>query len=652
LKAEYSQDSASPDFQILEGRVRLARSAAEEALPLFRNAMNATSTDPADAGFRTHLVARYYVAQALSSMKMDADVVDVVKPIVNHLRKPEFQSLAGILVQAAISSLQLENFEDTKALADVFLEVSGDSARRADATAARCVALAGLREFAASRKDADFLIEHHKNESRTWIAVLRAAEQASQQKAFAEAAAFFRLAAANTTDSEVRQAGLSGIAWSLFYSKDFSNAEKAFGDFAEAVQERPEFAQAIYMQAQCVEDAGELDRAATMYESVFQRLTENQSPASAEAETRPPLLYAFNAGQESARIYGEFRNLQKANACWESLVMQFPLAASLDRVLNEWAYLNAMEEQYTTADKIYRKLLDRFPMSPYAGHARLSLAESELVAGRRDVARAEFEAVLANPDYGKTEHENALYQLCVILETEFNWADARVKTEQFLMSFPESQYAPLIKLINAESFKRNGAGLSDIQAAQQTLTALRADLVSGSIPEAPWTDRVWIVSAEAAFAAKDYAVIDTIADELTTHRPESPFLFQVRAIQGRRWKTQAPPDFEKAREYFEMVLKDPVGRKTETAAQCQFLLADTYFLQGNFTEARVQYYAVQFNHADYRDWHEQALHQVARCDLELKEVEKARKTLERFVQDYPNSPLLDEVKKTLASLPE
>ncbi|MFM7833494.1 MAG: hypothetical protein ACKPJD_17010, partial [Planctomycetaceae bacterium] len=75
--------------------------------------------------------------------------------------------------------------------------------------------------------------------------------------------------------------------------------------------------------------------------------------------------------------------------------------------------------------------------------------------------------------------------------------------------------------------------------------------------------------AEALLAQAKYEAIDPLETELKARSNDSRFLFQLLDVQGRRWKQQAPPNFEKAREYLRAAVLDPHGKGTLTAARCQ-----------------------------------------------------------------------------------
>jgi hypothetical protein len=155
--------------------------------------------------------------------------------------------------------------------------------------------------------------------------------------------------------------------------------------------------------------------------------------------------------------------------------------------------------------------------------------------------------------------------------------------------------------------------------------------------------------AESALATKDYERIDVLEAELKQQSPQSKFEFQVMDIQGRRWKQQAPPDFSKAREYFGKVTSSTEGAGTETAARCQFLIAETLLLEMKLDEAVKEYFKVYVNYS-YADLRAQALFQAAICEARLMKNDFAIRDFKELIAEFPTSNLVDKAREELGKL--
>jgi len=308
-------------------------------------------------------------------------------------------------------------------------------------------------------------------------------------------------------------------------------------------------------------------------------------------------------------------------------------------------------QNFERSDAIHRQLLETFPDSPFAGQARLSLAESLLDSGQLESALKEMEAIVADARYGDVEKERALFHEIEIQMTLRNWQAAIVATRTFLADFAPSPLAPQVRQFAGDALLQQGQPDEAIDA----LNALREDIVTGKIGKEDWIDRVWVVLAEAALAKQDYQQIDILQAELKQRSPESLFGFQLSDVQGRRWKQQAPADFAQSRQYFQLVTGDAQSQGTETSARCQFLIAETYLMESNYESAAKEYFKVYLNYKGYDELRAQALFQGASCQVALKKTELAIRDFKELITEFPNSNLVnkasDELKKLEAAGP-
>ncbi len=552
---------------------------------------------------------------------------------------------------AAISSLELKQYDDVLKFADEFLLRAKDPIKRADIIGTRAVALSHLNRLPESIEVLKSLAATNAAQPQTWTAVLQAAETALELNAPESAEALFTLAGSAPENPRTREAGVSGIAWSQFKSNRYPEAEKSFAAWVTEFPDSKESALAIFMQARCVEEQGDAARTLIAYETVFNQLAKDVAPVPAEGETTPPMQYAYSAGKQVARSLAKLKRIDDADAAWKKLTELFPSTQDLDSLLDEWAWMHFSSQNFERSDAIHRQLLETFPDSPFAGQARLSLAESLLDSGQLESALKEMEAIVADARYGDVEKERALFHEIEIQMTLRNWQAAIVATRTFLADFAPSPLAPQVRQFAGDALLQQGQPDEAIDA----LNALREDIVTGKIGKEDWIDRVWVVLAEAALAKQDYQQIDILQAELKQRSPESLFGFQLSDVQGRRWKQQAPADFAQSRQYFQLVTGDAQSQGTETSARCQFLIAETYLMESNYESAAKEYFKVYLNYKGYDELRAQALFQGASCQVALKKTELAIRDFKELITEFPNSNLVnkasDELKKLEAAGP-
>ena len=635
FRTDFPAEAKRPRAGLLEGRILLNEGMTVEAIDVLKK-IQTDSLPP-----RQQLLRGYHLIRALHRGKKFAEALAAYEPYHDQFSDQNSKEFSGAIALAAMSALEIQQYAKAREFADSFLKSDQDPRQTADALAARAVASGHLHEFDVAEKDLNRLIADYAQNPQTWVAVLQCAEAAWQEEEFAESAKLFGLASERSEDPDLHLSSLSGAAWSRYQLGEFETAATLFHSAHEKYPDSDSAIELRYMEAASLLEQDNNTDALKLFAAVYQSL-------ASRVEKEPSIFdneYFLDSGRMRARIFGDSGDVEKADQAWEELSLQFDKSELLDEILDEWAYLNLQNERYERSDEIYATLIDRFPMSRFAGQARLSLAESEMQSNRLDVALREFTEISQNEAYGEKEREIALYHAIDINAAQRDWPEVVKLAEVFAENHSSSKLAANVQLLYAE-------GLLDqrqLEEANEKLMSLRELILDGQLAADPWTERIWVALAEVSLARQNYSQVDQIAAELKSRNAESRFLFQMHDVQGRRWKTQAEPDFEKSREYFRMVTDSEVGRGTETAARCQFLYAETLLLEGNHKAALPEYFRVYLSYA-YDDWRVRGLFQAAGCEAALNNVDKAKRSYNDLIVEFPTSDLVEKAKQKLAEL--
>jgi TolA-binding protein len=640
LDTEHPQYAAQISPQVLKGRLQLARGDRETAFKTLTAARELTSA----AAPRAQVLATYYLIRTAWESGKYQVVVDQTKELQRQNPPGAAAEIAAASALAAVSSLQLQQYDAVIAFADGFLAQNADAGRRLDVSAARAAALSGLKQYANATKALQDLIAANPGQAQVWTAVLQAAEIALNDNSHEEAAAMFNLAV-RSPDAVVMEAGRSGLAWSQFKAGDFAAAEKAFAALAAEYPKSPDRAEHVAMQARSIESQGDEQRTAAAWLSAWQVLSRDLPAPARGEEKREPLIYVFDAGRQAARMLEKTKDTAGADKIWEELIRTFPNMEDADKLFEEWAAMHLSAERFEKADDLYRQLLDKYPDSPFAGQARLSLAESQLQAGDYDAALVEMQDIVDDPRYGSAEKEAAMFHVVEVLAVLKQWPAMAGAADKFVKKWPESRLLPQVRLYLTDSQLQQGQSAEAAASLRQT----REDILGGKYAGEDWVDRVWIVLAEAALEAGDFEQVDALEKELLERSPKSRFLFQMYDVQGRRWKLQPPPDFAKSRDYFSKAIADPVGQGTETAARCQLQIAETWVLQNLLEDAAREYFKVYLNYR-YDELRAQALYQAAVCEARLKKNEAAVRDFQELIKTFPKSEMAAKAQQQLKEL--
>ena len=662
LIARFAKDYSGSKLRLREdiqkGRMQMIRSPRDYAgaVQTFQSVLADSEKE------NTKQQARYYLGYALQHQGEHAAVLEATAPLAAQLEADNSQTdYAGVYVVRAESQRALAQKAAVAAKAgepvppDVgkytaaavasirqyfSMAPQGALAPQALAVAAMSEGLAGHKEKAIEYMDV--LRKNHSNSAELDRACVELGSIAFSREDFALAEQFYD-EAVNRPNSDRHAEALADLGWSLYRQRKFAEAAAAF---ARVVQEHPSdklVPEAALQRGISLMDAGQTDEALAAFREAFQRPGDSKE--------------IFRAGLQAARLLARARRTKEADAAFDAAKKRFPKAADGDRLLNEWAAMHYEADNAQRGDEISRRLISEYPNSTLVASAKYNLAESDLIAGRVEPARNQF-LVLASAEVvvdanstptaeqkraleqSRNVQERALFQLIQIELGSNNWPEVRRYCDQFLQRFPESERRAEIDLAWSEGAFHQG----EFDAAKGRLQHLKELKNNASNKQAPWFARVWVLLAEIDWRLKDYDGVAKTVAEYREWDPQSPLIYQADEVLGRSFKSKGK--FPEAREVFQRVLKDPKAEATETAAKCQFLLADTYLLERDYVTAYENFLRVEILYK-YPELQAAALYQAGVCQEELENWKKAARQYQDMVQKYPNSEHIPKARERL-----
>ena len=636
---EYPQSSLRMHHQLLAGRLLDAKGGdanCKQAAAIFQKVLDESEIA------RTQSWARFYLARTWQKLDDHKRVLEAVGPLAEELMKEGASAeLADALAIQGISFSALKQHEDASKAMTQYLKLSPDGGHADEALSTLAIAQAHQNNKAASQSHLAQLTKKSPQSPLLAETLYRVAEIAYEAKDWQWAASLFTPLVALGAGSPYHAEGLAGLAWCQQEQKQF---REAAATFARVVKEHPDdkdlAPEAAYMQGKALQDAGELAPAATAYTAAFRKFApEGQSPAGAEQHL--PASYAYRAGLQAARVLGMIEGKAKeADAAYAELNERFPKPKDLDKLLDEWAVLNYQAANYERADEIFRRLVADTPGSDLADNARLSLAESELLAGKVDSARKTFLELESSPKSDQRVQQVALSHLVGIAVERRQWKEVQETSGRLISRFPDSEHRWQAEFYRGEAQLQQG----DVAAAQKTMLKLKAEIDNEQVGKADWFPRVWVLLAETYLRGKQYDDVLRAADEFRAWNPRSKWLYQVDEILGRSLKNQAK--FDQARAAFARAIAGPGAHRTETAAKSQFMIAETYLMQNDHENALKEYLKVYYLYK-YPEWQAPALYQAAVCDEKLNQWNDAVRAYEDVLKDFPESEFAAKAKKNL-----
>ncbi|HUG89192.1 MAG TPA: tetratricopeptide repeat protein [Planctomycetaceae bacterium] len=616
--------------ELLKGRLLDTRGGTENqqaAADIYRK-VAAESTIP-----RTQLLARYYLGDTLSSLGEHAAAVETLQPVVAEAERVGAGSeFVSSLVLAGHSAVNAKQPDRAVRLLSRYLELQPDASQAELALADRALAYAHLGDRTNANLDLKTLADRYPRSPLSAERTHEVAELVYDQGTYDWAAELFESLVRRGRDSRFYPVGLSGEAWSLYHLQKFEQAAAGFDRYVREFPDDPDrSAEAAYMRGQALEKAARLDEAAAAYLAAFEKYGPARPANAAGADQDPPHRFAYLAGLQAARVNGRRNDAAAADAAYSKLLERFPRPQNLDKLLDEWALVNLEAGRFDRSDEIFRRLVREAGTSDLADNARMSLAESDFIAGRIEPARKAFQDLIASPASDAGVRERSLFQLIEIGAETQNWKDVRETAARLRQEFPESKYAwdAAFRTAEAELSARQYATARDLLLE---LKALHGDSAVG---QARWFPGVYVLLAEAHVQLKQYDAVKAVVDELAARHADEPALHQAHEILGRSYKNQAL--FNEARAAFQKVLDDPHSRGTETAAKAQLMIAETWWNQQKYDLAQREYLKVYHLHTKHPAWQAPALLQAALCDEQLGHWQNAIDAYEELIRKFPRT---------------
>lgn len=620
----FPQSSLVSQADLLRGRLQLMKGQTAAAIPIFEKVIKEAKTEAPKSS------ARYYIGYAQLELGNPEAAMIATEPLALAVEKdPAAASFSGVyLLRAAgqlalgnkepIANTQKELYAGAMESASLFLQKSPSAKEVDQALAIRALAAAhaGLKDRA--KADVETLAKDHGTSPELGKTLYEVAEVAYANSDWDWSESLFTQLAALGKTSKFYVPGVSGQAWSLQQRKQSGAAGKLFAQLAAEFPEHKDAPEWAFMHGKTLQTDGKPAEAVTAFQAVLKRY--------------PTAKFAYLAGLEAARLLRDSMQYAEADIAYASVLEKFPKPEHLDKILNEWALSNYEGKNYPRSDEVFSRLIKETPDSDLADNARLSLAESDLVSGKIDVARTKFQSLAKDPKSDAIVQQTALFQSIGIAVEQRNWDEVKSTAESLTSRFPSSKYFWYAEMHHAEADLNKALTAQAIERLQRVIA--QKDQPNSTIASESWFAQAWVLLAEGLYREKQHDAVAQTAADCRTWNPELPSLYIVDEIAGRALKAQAK--FPEALVTFQRIINDKFGRRTETAAKAQFMIGEIYLLQKNYAKAEEEFLKVDILYK-FPEWQAPALFQAGSCQEELMHWKDALRTYDALVKTYPKS---------------
>lgn len=588
--------------------------------------------------------ARFQLARAYERLNNDQQVIELIDPGLSQKEKLDQLDLDGLIL-VANAKLREKDYDGAISSYQRFLGQVTKPELRLIGYTGLTSALVAQQDWSAVEPSLQQLAKLDVDDKHYSQLSLAAGDAAFEQENWKSAEQFFKLASAHEVGNEHFPAALSGLGHTYYRQNLFEQAVSAFQKLTSASDINDELsAHAWYMTGMSQRQAGDLKQAITSYQAGLQKFYKSTDQELSD-ELQMTCYGMAKAGARAARDDDQIETADDLYAKAISMLKKMPEQAKDegDKLLFEWADLHYNAEDYEQADKIYQRLITEYPASELADDAQLILAESLRFSGNAEAANVAFRKLADSDKVDDFVKQRSYVHLVDLGAEQQNW-DQVIKDAQTLMKdFPESEHQLYLQYRNAEALLQT----DKIEQANTELGNLRKTIEQLSDQAPAWWENVWILQAECLLKKKDYQQLQQTVEDLRQRSPESKLIHRADLLLGRSYENQAK--FEEARAAYARVIESESGKGTETAAQAQFRIAESYLKQKNFEVALKEYYKVYAGY-DAPSYEAAALFQAARSDVEMKSWKGAVQTYAILLKEFPDSEYASDARKQLAEI--
>ncbi len=569
--------------------------------------------------------ARYYRSAALHAAGKIDDALKAIEPMLAEPPKDQKDAaVEQVLADAQFlaGSCYFEKKEYSKAVVPLQKYLSarpaGDVAGHALCYLA--VSFAEMGQFDSLRDTLNALRGKAAKEL-SLPALFRVAGACYEAKQWALAADLYTEVAQKDAQRTLHAKSLFWLGWARYQEAKFGPSAQAFRQVVDSHAADVLAAEACYMRGRSLEADSKFADAAAAYQLTLSKYGQSS--------------HAFDAGLQLARVLKKLGMQTESIAAYEDISKRLPQAKQLDVVLFEWAWALQQHGQDAEAQKIFERLATQFPESSLMSDAVINVCETLFQAKQFGEVVARLKPLLAK-ELPPRVREAALYRLARTQVELVAWAEVKSAFEQLEKEFPQTPLRREAEFWIAESERQQGQP----KAATDRL----AKLVAEPVLAEPWLATAYLRMAQAQGEQKFWKEMLATIEQLKKAFPKYELMNVAEYHAGRALQNHAR--FDEAREAYRRGIS---GQKDENAAQCQFMIGETYFHQKRFQEAGREFLKVEILYA-FPHWQAAALLEAGKCHESLEEWSRAAETYNRILEKYPKTTHVKDAAQRRAAV--
>jgi len=440
------------------------------------------------------------------------------------------------------------------------------------------------------------------------------------------------------------------------------DAATAFAQILELAPNDPVASRIALERGRALESGRESAAALDAYSQVIKNFANSEQAALASL-ARARLLAKLGRNKEAAAEFKQF--FARPNA--RTILATGGLPE--DAALAEWGWALLDAQDSAEADRVFARLLDNHPESPYAADARFNLAESAneardykkvvqllspLVSPRparpksavtADDAKSDRSKPSAPGEPGQDESRRrlmpaVLYRLGRTQIELTDWQPALVTFDRMLAEFPENPYRREAAFLRAVAALKQG----NFTLALAGFSALLKEPAGDSDPKR-FVASIRLKQIECWLGLERWKDVMEGTQSLRHELPAGDrAIAEVDYAAGRALLGLG--QLQAARVAFQAVISGRKNNDDDLAAQAQLMCGESYFHEDQFHEALREFLKVDILYHAPR-WQAAALLEAGKVYERLDQWADAAETYQRLLSRFPHDQSAGEARNRL-----
>lgn len=434
------------------------------------------------------------------------------------------------------------------------------------------------------------------------------------------AVAFYQQVITGFPMSDLVSAAMYGSGAALFEKPDFANA---IPHLTKLIAEKPQselVPAALFLRGLCQHRLKQFDPA-------LKDLT--QFVATGKAVEKD----ALDAKFAMALCQVGLKQFDPSIATLTQLLAAKPDYPDADKCYYEIAFANLELKKDKEATDAFRSLATKLPTSPLAPEAFFRVGDFHETQKQPTEAIAAFTAGLAaakTPELRERLH----YKLGWVQHDQKQFPAALITFQNQIKEFPQGPLNADANFLAGECQFRQDKFAEALPFYAAVITAKSERFHAKALYR----------SGVCTTQLKQWPQAQQHFTALIQAFPKFEQLAEARFGLGFAQQNQS--QFDPAKATYLLVTKES---RTETAAKARFMMGQCALAAKNYAEASEHFLESAFGYP-YEEWQCQGQFEAAKCFIELKDVEKARESLETITKRFPNHARAKEATTMLAAL--